>query len=112
MKYKKKKPTYKQYAIERKIEVDTRLSNHWLSENGVGVKDLHVGSKEAFQALKMANTAVKQHAYLLSQDQLKYLNQFISEVRCAQKRKTMVLGRCFKVMNIAKQALRKAAKYH
>lgn len=108
----KKKPTAKQCAIERKIDVDTRLSNRWLSENGVGVRDLHIGSKEAFQALKMANTAVKQHAYLLSQDQLKFLNRFISEVRCAQKRKTMVLGRCFKVMNIAKQALRKAVKYH
>lgn len=112
MKYKKKKPTPKQYAIERKIAIDTRLTNRWLSESGVGVRDLHIGSPEAFQALRMANTAIKQHAYLLSQGQLKYLNRFIGEVRCAEKRKTMVLGRCFKVMNIAKQALRKAAKYH
>ena len=111
MKYKKKKPTPKQYAIERKIHKDTQTTNQWLRESGLGVKNIHVGTPEVFQALKLAYKAIKQHAYLLSDEQLQTLYQFVVDARRVDKRLKMPQGRCYKVMNITKQAIRKAAQY-
>lgn len=111
MKYKKKKLTPKQYAIARKIHIDTQTTNQWLRENGVGRRNIHVGTPEVFQALKLANNAIKQYGYLLSDEQLQTLNQFVVDARRVDRRFKMSQGRCYKVMNITKQVIRKAAQY-
>lgn len=111
MKYKKKKPTPKQYAIERKIHIDTQTTNQWLRENGIGRRNIHVGTPEVFQALKLANKAIKQRGHLLSYEHLQTLYQFIVDARRVDRRLKIPQGRCYKVMNITKQAIRKAAQY-
>lgn len=111
MKYKKKKPTPKQHAIARKIYIDTLTTDQWLRENGIGRRNIHVGTLEVFQALKLANRAINQYAYLLSYEQLKTLNVFIADARGVDRRLKIPQGRCYKVMNITKQVIRKAAQY-
>lgn len=111
MKYKKKKPTPKQHAIARKIHIDTQTANQWLRENGIGRRNIHLGTPEVFQALKLANKTIKQHGHLLSYENLQTLYQFIVDARRVDRRLKIPQGRCYKVMNITKQAMRKAAQY-
>lgn len=111
MKYKKKKPTPKQYAIERKIQKDTQTTNQWLWKCGLSANHIHVGTPEVFQALKLATKAIRQYGHLLSDEQLQTLYWFVVDARKVEKRLKIPQGRCYKVMNITKQTFRKAAQY-
>ena len=88
----------------------TQITNNWLKQNGVNVAHIYVGTKELFQAQKLATHTLKEHGYLLQNNQAAKLNNFLQATRNYQKRNKITQGQCFKVMNIAKQAQRLSAK--
>lgn len=87
-------------------------TDRWLSANGVNVAHIYVGTAELFQATKLATLTLKEWGRLLEQNQAQTLNQFLKATRSPHKRSKITQGQCFKVMNIAKQAQRKSAKFN
>jgi hypothetical protein len=110
MKYKQKRRTHKQYLIAQKADGDTRRTNQWFHVNGIDEQYLHIGIPEVYIAMKLARKAIDDHACLLSFDKLDFLNKFINDASRVRNRQKLKQGRCFKVMNICKQAIRKAAQ--
>ena len=88
----------------------TQITNNWLKQNGVNVAHIYAGTKELFQAQKLATQTLKEHGALLQNNQAAKLNNFLEATRNYQKRNKITQGQCFKVMNIAKQAQRLCAK--
>ena len=84
----------------------------WFAKNGVNVAHIYAGTAELFQATKLATATLKDWAQLLEQNQVQTLNKFLMATRAVSKRKNITQGQCFKVMNIAKQAQRKSAKFN
>lgn len=85
-------------------------TDYWLSQQGINVAHIYVGTKELFQATKLATNTIKHWHWLLEQNQVQTLNQFLKATRSAGTRSRITQGQCFKVLNIAKQARRKSAK--
>jgi hypothetical protein len=111
MKYKpKKRRTYKQYSIAQQENRDTFSANRWLAACGIGPEYLHIGIPEVFIAMKLARKAIDDHACLLRFDKLDFLKKFVSDVSYVKRRQKIKQSRCFKVMNIYKQVIRKAAQ--
>jgi len=88
------------------------LTDDWLRKNGINVAHIYAGTKELFQATKLATATLKNWGYLLVQNQAHSLNQFLVATRMVSTRNKITQGQCFKVMNIAKQAQRKSAKFN
>ncbi len=110
MKYKQKRLTQKQYIIQKKADRDTQLANHWFIQNGIDEQYLHIGIPQLYIAMKLARRAIDDHACLLSFDKLDFLNKFINDASRVGNRQKIKQGRCFKAMNICKQAIRKVAQ--
>ncbi len=110
MKYKQKRLTHKQYLIAQKADGDTRRTNQWFHVNGIDEQYLHIGIPEVYIAMKLARKAIDDHACLLSFDKLDFLKKFISDASYIKRRQKIGQSRCFKAMNICKQATRKAAQ--
>ena len=87
-------------------------TDHWLATNGVNVAHIYAGTAELFQATKLATNTLKDWGRLLEQNQAQSLNQFLAATRKVSTRNKITQGQCFKVMNIAKQAQRKSAKFN
>ena len=92
--------------IKQRIKTDK-----WLKQNGVNVAHIYVGTTELFQASKLATTTLRDFGRLLEQNQAHTLNNFLKSTRSSKTRDKITQGQCFKVMNIAKQAQRKSAKF-
>lgn len=93
---------------------DTQQRNQtdlWLKRNGINVAHIYAGTAELFQATKLATTTLRDFGRLLEHNQAHTLNNFLRETRSAKTRDKITEGKCFKVMNIAKQAQRKSAKF-
>ena len=86
-------------------------TDKWLRQNGVNVAHIYVGTTELFQASKLATNTLKDFGRLLDKKQVHTLNNFLKSTRLAKKRSSITQGQCYKVMNIAKQAQRKSAKF-
>ncbi len=84
----------------------------WLATNGVNVSHIYAGTAELFQATKLATATLKDWGPLLEQTQAHTLNKFLMATRVVSRRNKITQGQCFKVMNIAKQAQRKSAKFN
>ena len=84
----------------------------WLANNGINVAHIYAGTAELFQATKLATTTLKEWGKLLDEKQVQALNQFLKSTRSVKSRDKITQGQCFKVMNIAKQAQRKSAKFN
>lgn len=93
--------------IQQRIQADK-----WLANNGINVAHIYAGTLELFQATKLATVTLKDWGRLLQQNQAQTLNQFLKATRSVCTRNKITQGQCFKVMNIAKQAQRKAAKFN
>lgn len=89
-----------------------KQTDDWLAKNGVNVAHIYAGTTELFQATKLATATLKDWVWLLEQNQAHTLNQFLMATRKVSTRKKITQGQCFKVMNIAKQAQRKSAKFN
>ena len=89
-----------------------KQTDAWLATNGVNVAHIYAGTAELFQATKLATTTLKDWARLLEQTQVQTLNKFLMATRVVSKRGKITQGQCFRVMNIAKQAQRKSAKFN
>jgi hypothetical protein len=87
-------------------------SERWLKQNGINVAHIYAGTAELFQATKLATTTLRDFGRLLEQNQAHTLNKFLRTTRSAKARDKVTQGQCFKVMNIAKQAQRKSAKFN
>jgi hypothetical protein len=110
MKYKQKRLTQKQHMIKKNADRDTQLANYWLTKNGIDEQYLHIGIPQLYIAMKLARKAIDDHACLLSFDKLDFLKKFITDASYVKRRQKIRQGRCFKVMNICKQAIRKASQ--
>lgn len=88
-----------------------KQTDHWLASNGISVAHIYAGTAELFQATKLATATLKDWGRLLDHNQAHVLNQFLKATRSARTRDKITQGQCFKVMNIAKQAQRKSAKF-
>jgi hypothetical protein len=89
-----------------------KKTDAWLAANGVNVAHIYAGTAELFQATKLATATLKDWGSLLEQSQAQTLNKFLMATRAISKRNNITQGQCFKVMNIAKQAQRKSAKFN
>ena len=89
-----------------------KQTDAWLATNGVNVAHIYAGTAELFQATKLATVTLKDWGPLLEQTQAQTLNQFLMATRAFSKRGKITQGQCFQVMNIAKQAQRKSAKFN
>ena len=89
-----------------------KQTDAWLAANGVNVAHIYAGTAELFQATKLATATLKDWGSLLEQTQAQTLNQFLMATRVVNKRNNITQGQCFQVMNIAKQAQRKSAKFN
>jgi hypothetical protein len=88
----------------------TQITNNWFAQNGVNVAHIYAGTKELFQAQKLATQTLKEHGKLLQHNQSVKLNNFLQATRSYKKRNKITQGQCFKILNIAKQAQRLCAK--
>ena len=86
-------------------------TDKWLKQHGINVAHIYVGTAELFQATKLATTTLRDFGRLLEQNQARTLNNFLKATRTPKTREKITQGQCFKVMNIAKQAQRKSAKF-
>ena len=86
-------------------------TDDWLARNGINVAHIYAGTAELFQATKLATATLKDCGRLLEQNQAHTLNNFLKATRLYAARNKITQGQCFKVMNIAKQAQRKSAKF-
>ena len=89
-----------------------KQTDAWLATNGVNVAHIYAGTAELFQATKLATATLKDWGLLLEQTQAQTLNKFLMATRAFSKRNKITQGQCFRVMNIAKQAQRKSAKFN
>ena len=89
-----------------------KQTDDWLASKGVNVAHIYAGTTELFQATKLATATLKECGRLLEQNQAQTLNNFIKATRSYIARGKITQGQCFKVMNIAKQAQRKSAKFN
>ena len=89
-----------------------KQTDAWLATNGVNVAHIYAGTAELFQATKLATATLKDWGSLSEQSQAQTLNKFLMATRAVSKRNNITQGQCFKVMNIAKQAQRKSAKFN
>ena len=89
-----------------------KQTDDWLAKNGVNVAHIYAGTTELFQATKLATATLKDWGCLLEQNQAHTLNHFLQATRKVSTRSKITQGQCFKVMNIAKQAQRKSAKFN
>jgi hypothetical protein len=89
-----------------------KQTDDWLANNGVNVAHIYAGTAELFQASKLATATLKDCGRLLEQNQAHALNNFLKATRSFAARNKITQGQCFKVMNIAKQAQRKSAKFN
>ena len=89
-----------------------KQTDAWLAANGVNVAHIYAGTAELFQATKLATATLKDWGPLLEQTQAQTLNKFLMATRVVNKRNNITQGQCFRVMNIAKQAQRKSAKFN
>ena len=87
-------------------------TDKWLANNGINVAHIYAGTTELFQATKLATAALKNCGRLLEQNQAHTLNNFLQATRSYAARNKITQGQCFNVMNIAKQAQRKSAKFN
>ena len=87
-------------------------TDDWLAMNGINVAHIYAGTAELFQATKLATATLKDWGRLLEQNQAQTLNQFLKATHSTRTRNKITQGQCFKVMNIAKQAQRKSAKFN
>ena len=87
-------------------------TDFWLANNGINVAHIYAGTVELFQATKLATTTLKDWGSLLEHSQAQTLNKFLMATRAFSKRNKITQGQCFRVMNIAKQAQRKSAKFN
>lgn len=87
-------------------------TDKWLAKNGINVAHIYAGTTELFQATKLATATLKNCGRLLEQNQAHTLNNFLQATRSYAARNKLTQGQCFKVMNIAKQAQRKSAKFN
>ena len=87
-------------------------ADQWLANNGINVAHIYAGTAELFQATKLATTTLKDCGKLLDEMQAQALNQFLKSTRSVKSRYKITQGQCFMVMNIAKQAQRKSAKFN
>lgn len=95
-------------------KTDTKQRNQtdkWLKQHGINVAHIYVGTAELFQATKLATTTLRDFGWLLEQNQAHTLNNFLKATRTPKTRERITQGQCFKIMNIAKQAQRKSAKF-
>lgn len=86
-------------------------TDKWLKQNGINVAHIYVGTAELFQATKLATTTLRDFGRLLQQGQANTLNDFLKSARSGKTRSKITQGQCYKVMNIAKQAQRRSAKF-
>lgn len=86
-------------------------TERWLKANGINVAHIYVGTTELFEATKLATVTLKEFGRLLEQNQAQTLNNFLKATRSTKTRDKITQGQCYKVMNIAKQAQRKSAKF-
>lgn len=86
-------------------------TDKWLKQQGINVAHIYVGTAELFQATKLATTTLRDFGRLLAQNQAHTLNNFLRSARSGKTRTKITQGQCFKVMNIAKQAQRRSAKF-
>jgi hypothetical protein len=89
-----------------------KQADDWLANNGVNVAHIYAGTAELFQATKLATATLKDWGRLLEHNQAHTLNNFLKATRSFAARNKITQGQCFKVMNIAKQAQRKSAKFN
>ena len=89
-----------------------KQTDAWLATNGVNVAHIYAGTTELFQATKLATATLKDWGSLLEHSQAQTLNKFLMATRVVSKRNNFTQGQCFRVMNIAKQAQRKSAKFN
>jgi hypothetical protein len=87
-------------------------TDDWLARNGINVAHIYAGTAELFQATKLATATLKNWGLLLEQSQAQTLNKFLMATRVVNKRNNITQGQCFRVMNIAKQAQRRSAKFN
>lgn len=87
-------------------------TDKWLAKNGINVAHIYAGTTELFQATKLATATLKNCGRLLEQNQAHALNNFLKATRSFAARHKITQGQCFNVMNIAKQAQRKSAKFN
>ena len=85
-------------------------SDRWFTQNGINVAHIYAGTKELFEATKLATNTLKNFGCLLEQNQAHTLNNFLKATRTPKARDKITQGQCFKVMNITKQAQRKYSK--
>lgn len=88
----------------------TKQTDQWLKRHGVNVAHIYVGTAELFQATKLATTTLKYHGRLLAHNQAHTLNNFLQATQNHKQRQKITQAHCLRVMNIAKQAQRLAAK--
>lgn len=89
-----------------------KQTDDWLAINGINVAHIYAGTTKLFQATKLATATLKDCGKLLEQNQAHALNNFLKATRSFAARNKITQGQCFKVMNIAKQAQRKSAKFN
>lgn len=87
-----------------------RQTEQWLQQQGIQVSTIYVGTAELFQATKLATNTLRDWGRLLQHTEAHTLNAFLQRTRHTQQRGKITQGQCFKVMNIAKAAQRRAAK--
>ena len=88
-----------------------KQTDKWLKQHGINVAHIYVGTAELFQATKLATATLRDFGRLLEQNQAHTLNNFLKTTRSPKKREKITQGQCLTVMNIAKQAQRKSAKF-
>jgi hypothetical protein len=96
--------------MNRRDQIETQQADQWLKSNGVNVAHIYVGTEELFQATKLATITLRDYGRLLEQNQAHTLNNFLKATRSAKTRSKITQGQCYKVLNITKQAVKRAAK--
>ena len=97
--------------MNKKDTRQRKQTDKWLKQHGVNVAHIYVGTAELFQATKLATTTLRDFGRLLEHNQAHTLNNFLKDTHSASKRSKITQGQCFTVLNIAKQAQRKSAKF-
>lgn len=87
------------------------ITDQWFKQHGINVAHIYAGSTELFQATKLATTMLRDWSHVLDQQQAQAIKAFLRSTRNERIRKRISQGQCFKIMNMAKAAQRKSAKW-
>ena len=99
--------TDKQYEIGNKTRRDSGLTDWWLRQNGINAQYVANTDAKLVQAQQKAHTLLTQHIELLTQSQIKTLQNFKRKMNTGHIRKKLKPDAALPIFSIHTRIIRK-----